>query len=224
LRRVLYTITLLLALLATAPVIAQSKKPWTLTLEERIALRTSPKLAQERVGDDRQVQASSVRSPNSKSGPIADAFDGKTHPELFLPHEVFDELIKLAFSGPPRTSQIVQDGFLPEVKRHGLPLDFWERLRLLSTVYIADRGELTDIGVGVRKQAGRGRERAEAALVVKHEDLCRSRADALDAARSKFGRERFDRFLYEVIAVNMFYVADRLPYAERLQKAEEGCR
>jgi hypothetical protein len=64
----------------------------------------------------------------------------------------------------------------------------------------------------------------EEALELKHGDACRSRADALAAARKEFGRERFDRFLYEVIAVHMFLAADRLPDPEILRQAELGCR
>jgi len=153
-----------------------------------------------------------------------DAFDGRSHPELFLPHEVFDELVKLAFSGSPRSSQIIHDGFKHDVSRLGFPADFWERLYSLSALYIADLGDLSALAAGIQKQTGRGRERAQERLTAKQVDLCRSRAEALEAARREFGRERFDRFLYEVIAVNMFYGADRLPYPESLRTAEGGCR
>jgi hypothetical protein len=180
-------------------------------------------MAQARVRDGLHAQAVSAQT-SSPTNRFVDAFEGKHHPELFLPHEVFDELIKLAFTGSPRASRIIQDGFKHDVKRIGLPSDFWERLHSLSTIYIADLGDLTDAGAGIRKLTGRGRERAEARLAARQVDLCRSRVDALDAARREFGRERFDRFLYEVIAVNMFYGADRLPYAELLQQAERGCR
>ena len=113
---------------------------------------------------------------------------------------------------------------MADVKRHGLPPDFWRHLQSLSTIYVADLSDAHQIGVGMQRLHGRQRERAEEALTFKHTDLCRSRADALAAARKEFGHERFDRFLYEVIAVNMFYAADRLPYADLLLKAEEGCR
>jgi len=215
---------LLLALALASPAMAQStRKPWALTLEERIALRTNAESAQERVRSDVHAQASSAKTSSQKH-PFIDSFDGKTHPELFLPHEVFDELIKVVFSGTPRECQTIQDSFMADVKRHGLPSDFWRRLQSLSTIYVADLSDAHRIGVGMQRVAGRQRERAEETLAFKHTDLCRSRADALAASRKEFGRERFDRFLYDVIAVNMFYAADRLPYADLLLKAEEGCR
>jgi hypothetical protein len=218
-------IVLLLACFAAAPLTAQSsREPWTLTLDERIALRTSPELAAERVRDGSVVQASGVKTAKSAERAFVDAFDGKGHPELFLPHEVFDELIKLSFSGSPRSSQMIHDGFRQDVERLGLPADFWERLRSLSTIYIADLSDLSTVGTGLRLQKGHARERSEEILGSKEIDVCRSRADALDAARREFGRERFDHFLYEVIATNMFYGADRLPHPELLRNAERGCR
>jgi hypothetical protein len=194
-----------------------------LTVEERIALRTNPQLAQERVLEQRRVKAS-VLSKTSEVTPWVDEFVGKTHPELFLPHEVFREFINLAFKGPPRASQIVREGFAPEVRRHQLPADFWERLQSISAVYVADLWADGDLLAAVQQQSGNAKRRAEQALALKQTDVCRSRADALAAARREFGQERLDRFLYEVMAVNMFHSADRLLDAEQLRKAERGCR
>lgn len=36
-------------------------------------------------------------------------------------------------------------------------------------------------------------------LKLEHHNSCRSRAAAIEAARQEFGRERFDRFLYEAM-------------------------
>lgn len=196
-------------------------EPWALTVEERIALRTNPDLARERVRGGRRIQASSSASVST---PLADAFDGRSHPELFLPHQVFDELIKLAYTGDVRTSQLVRDGLTPDVRQHGLPADFWERLRATSSVYVADVHAQRDLNASIRQQQGTARKRAQQALALKQRDACRSRATAFAAARAQFGRERFDRFLYEVIAVKMFSMADKLPDAALLRQAEEGCR
>jgi hypothetical protein len=226
----MHKLVLVLALLATLPLVAQStKKPWMLTLDERIALRTNPELARERVRHARRSQAlrtPAANSPSSSSGviPTVDAFDGQTHPELFLPHEVFWKVIKLAFMGTPRQGQLIREGFMPEVRRLGLPDDFWQRLQSVSAVYIADSFAQWDIGMSLQQQHGAARQRAENTLTLKQRDSCRSRADALAASRNEFGRERFDRFMYEVFAINMFNVEDRLPDAELLLKIEGGCR
>lgn len=201
------------------------KAAWEWTLEERIAVRTDAAAAKERVrepGMSAPVPATQASAP--ELGVIADAFDGTTHPELFLPYQVFDQLIGIAFPTNARSGRLNREGFMPEVERLGLPADFWDRLEILSTIFIADRREVWDAVAAVGRLSGAERKRAEEALALKHIDICRSRADALTAARNEFGQERFDRFLYEVIAVNMFTVADRLPDPARLRQLAEGCR
>lgn len=67
-------------------------------------------------------------------------------------------------------------------------------------------------------------ERRPDLLSARHDAVCRTRADALEKARREFGRERFDRFLYEVMAVNMFSTAFVTPVNPALlRRAEEGC-
>jgi hypothetical protein len=191
------TVLLLVAIAIAGAAVAQTPKaPWALTVEERIALRTNADLA----------------------------FDGKTHPELFLPHEVFRNLIQFAFAADPRTGEVVRRGYRSDVDRHGLPADFWDRLRSVSTIYISDAVAERDVGRSLHQLSGPARRRAEEALALKRVDLCRSQADALTAARREFGRERFDRFLYEVFAVDMFHASDRLLDPALLRRAEAGCR
>ena len=194
-----------------------------LTLEERIALRTKAELARERVRDRTRTQASSATSAHPGARELADSFDGKTHPELFLPHEVFRKLVKLAFQASPRTCQVFRDGLTPEVRRHGLPDDFWNRLQSLSAAHVADLWAADDLAATVGRHSGPARERGANALALKRIDVCRSRADALATARSMFGQNRFDRFMYEAIAINMFHASGKLPDPQLLHDAEKGC-
>lgn len=204
----------------------RAKPAWEWTVEERIAARTNPELARERARDGaRRNPASTAAVEGKRRAPVVDNFNGKTHPELFLPHQVFDQLVKLAFTGDARASEIVQSGFASRVREHGLPNDFWERLRVISAVYVADENALTDALARVRRESGARRQRAEQTLAITRDQVCRSRADALAEARRVFGRERFDRFLYEAVAPGMFSTAFKtLPKAELLRKTEEGCR
>lgn len=210
--------------LAALPLAAQSRRePWMLTVDERIELRTNAALAQARVRERGRMQVSTAQA-NAEERPIVDAFDGRTHPELFLPHQVFEELVSLAFVSAPRTGDVVRRGLKGAVARHGLPPDFFDRLQSITSVYTSDLWALRDAVASRRQQTGAARERGQKQLTLRNDDVCRSRADALAAARREFGRERLDRFLYEVIAVNMFSVADRLPDAALLRRAEGGCR
>jgi hypothetical protein len=208
--------SLTFACLADGP---KQKASWQWTVEERISARTDEQLARVRVRErGRRVQAASTDSGASQ---IADAFDGKTHPELFLPHQVFDSLIMMSFVAKAGAAQRIRDGLMPEITRRGWGNDFWDRLQAMSTIYVGDERALTD---ALESADPRSKERTERLLTLRQNDICRSRAEALAAARRTFGAERFDRFLYEVIAVNMFSMADRLPDAALLRAAEEGCR
>lgn len=205
---------------ASLLVSSSPKEVWQWTLEERIADRTNAALARERVDSSKPGQPQNAENLAT----IVDRFNGKSHPELFLPHEAFETFVTFAFSGDPRASQGRRDAMTGELGSRGFPPDFWERLRSITAIYVADTNVLQDLGVDTRQANIPRRHRAESALELKQKDLCRSSADAFAAARDQFGREKLDRFLYEVIAVHMFYAADRLPDPKLLRRVAEGCR
>ena len=203
---------------------APLKPAWQFTNDERFALRTNPALARQRLAESRQSPSAKVRAASADTHPWIDSFDGRTHPELFLPHEVFRHLIALAFASDAQMREIVRHGMAPDVRKASLPLDFWERLEAITAFHVADVRAESDLLASRSKASGAARERIEKALALKRTDLCRSRAGALAAARSAFGRERFDRFLYEAIAIHMFHSSDRLPTTAELRQWEDGCR
>ncbi|HEX2835271.1 MAG TPA: hypothetical protein VHW00_19815 [Thermoanaerobaculia bacterium] len=152
---------------------------------------------------------------------------GKTHPELFLPHEVFDELVQFAFLSKPRVSDAFRKAMMPTVSQYGLPGDFWERLRNISAVYIADANRAYDFPVGKRprtEMSAREQREFDREHDRNYALLCRSRIEALAEARRQFGGEVIDRFLYGAIAPNMFRTAFDSESAENLRRLEEGCR
>jgi hypothetical protein len=174
---------LFVMIVAVGPVVAEQPKPsWRFSLEERVALRTNPALAQERVRRMRHDANREVATDTTQEW--VDHFDGRTHPELFMPHEVFDKLIKMAFLGSTEIRQVIHGGLTPEIRQHGLPPDFWARLEAISSVHVADYRSVLerhdDRGIGM-----------EGVLAHRHEALCRSRVEALAAAREAFGAERF---------------------------------
>lgn len=220
---------LVLLFVATIPLAAQTskKQAWELTLEERIALRTDPVAAKARVNarPRARIGVDSGAKGDQDGNPPADQFDGKHHPELFLPHQVFDQLVKLAFESDAGMSLNARRELTPDVRNHGLPPDFWLRLEALSAGFRADYRAIRALIVNpTDRQTAKERNRTEQALGVKYQDACRSRVEALEAARAEFGRERFDRFMYEVMAYRMFHAADTLPTPELLRQAATGCR
>jgi hypothetical protein len=220
-------IFLLFSLLIVLPAMAQVRKQaWTYTLDERIALRTDVERARERVRTAGAVRTGGrIRTTGVPAlGPEVDAFDGRSHPELFLPHEVFREFMRLTTQTNATKQRLIREALTPDVRRVGLPDDFFERLGAVTAVYAAKSAAEHEIGQGLHLLEGAAMTRAKAQLAIQQADVCRSRAEALDAARREFGAERFDRLLYEVMAVNMFTIADRLPDARLLRRAERGCR
>jgi hypothetical protein len=145
-----------------------------------------------------------------------------THRELFLPFEVFRNFVDLAFD--PRSRDTFRHFSVGEVRNAGLPPDFWERLDPIIAFHVADVRAERDLLTSRSKLSGPARARVAAALELKRADVCRSRANALAAARKTFGREHFDRFLYEYVAINMFQITDRLATAEQFRQWEGGCR
>lgn len=217
---------LMIVTLALPAVAAQpSKAAWEWTLEERIAGRTDAPMARRRIEDARRLQTNETRAASPERRAVVDRFTGRTHPELFLPHEVFEQLIDMGFGADARANEGTRGALSADVQRHGLPADFWERLRTISTVYLADTHALRTQNASIREQAqAADAKRHGQAIALKQKERCRSGVDALEAARAEFGRERFDRFLYQVVATKMFYFADRLPDPVQLRNVAGGCR
>jgi hypothetical protein len=218
------TIAGLIALLLTGNIVAAPKserRAWEWTLEERIALRANPAAATERAGT--ALKRFKATANQAKQERIVDSFTGATHPELFLPHEVFDELMQLAFLLNPRMGDAFRKEMQPEVLRFDLPADFWERLRTISVIYIADVHRAYD-NPKARNLKHHTDERERQEFNRNYEVMCRSRADALAKAREEFGAARFDRFLYEAVARNMFKTIFDTEDVNALRRAAEGCR
>jgi len=197
------------------------RRAWQLTVDERIALRADPIAANERVNASRQ--GLKVGPNQAAQERIVDSFTGKTNPELFLPHEVFDELMQLAFLLNPRMGDAFRKEMQPEILRYGFPPDFWEKLRNLSVIYMADVRQAYD-NPNARNLRNQTDQREREEFNRNYDVMCRSRADALAKAREVFGAEKFDRFLYEAIARNMFKTIFDREDINALRRASEGCR
>jgi hypothetical protein len=179
-------------------VIRPAKQAWQFTDEERLALRTNATLARQRVAESRQRRATnSIHAMSVQQERLADSLDG-AHPELFLPFEVFRNFVDLA--SDPRSRDAFRHFSAANVRNAGLPPDFWQRLDPIIAFHVADLRAEKDLLTSHSKLSGPERERVVAALQLKQADVCHSRADALAAARKAFGREHFDRFLYEYVA------------------------
>jgi hypothetical protein len=134
-----------------------------------------------------------------------------------VPTEVRDEFITLSFGGEQQRRDIVRHAMAADVARFGFPADFWKRLDVLRAFHISDLQAESDLLASRSKVNGAARERLERSLQLKQDDVCRGRAEGLALARDAFGRERFDRFLYEVVAPKHILRRRKLQTAAQLR-------
>jgi hypothetical protein len=196
----MHKILLLVAVIATVPLIAQSpKEPWLLTLEERIALRTDDAAAAARVRADRASERPAVtyKVDGTGSDPAAtvyDVIDGSRDPQLFFPHELFDSLTRMAYADEFATRRAYRESKEDELRAIGLPADFWESLEVITAAYRADRKDEQHLALSQRPEAEK-----HAAKEVTYERMCRDRRAAMREAQERFGA-KFTQFLYTAVA------------------------
>jgi len=198
-----------------------AKAPWQWTDEERVSSRVDAASAARRVNEVRaQTEAGRIHSDSQNTPRPFDIIAGARHPELFLPYEVFQSLLDGALRVDDATAAGTRESLDPFVHSLGLPADFWQTVRGQSAPFLsALQAELDVRGLMFRGDAKAGQR-----LTALHERTCRTRAEALERLRRTFGRETFDRFLYEAFAPNMGSTWLSVPDAETLRREAEGCR
>ena len=216
--------TLLVCVLTTAVGLSANaaepeKKAWQWTDEERLMERFDPTSAQYRL---------EVARANGREIPDANTIvvDGDRNPELIMPHELMDSLVTGAYSDDPavRTewrekwsagAQLVSD-------------HFWERLESVARPFVEARREYGRVQAAARKLPEGEREELRGRRMAANRALCPSRSRALTAARTIFGREQFDRFLYETVAPGHFSRSTRNSSPEMAADSwlwlERGCQ
>jgi hypothetical protein len=200
---------------ATATTTA-GRPAWQWTVAERIAARCNPEAARVRVrGTSPGASAMSVVGIQKTH---ADVISGKTHPELFLPTELFEAVVRGAF---------LQDGwrevYATDIAKVGLPSDFLALLERISASYLPLLREQEQIR-SHRSQLGPAeRAVAIARLATLDTEICSVRHTALLAARARFG-VALDRFLYGPVARSRTMYFDELSDTASLTAREKGCR
>lgn len=213
------------ALLVTALFLADgargqdSPRPaWQWTEEERIAKRYDPSSMRSREG------AFFADTP----GPLhrgRDVVEGAKNPALFLPFELFQSLLMKTFSPLPEASQVFRDVYQERFGGAWFGDDFWQRLEQTARPYLDS----------IRTQRARAKEYQEAPPERRAEidsqadelgqEACRLRVQSLETVRAAFGREAFDRFLYEAVAASMFHASvDSHVSADHLRHLAGGCQ
>lgn len=233
--RVWCLIILLLQGAAVAAQEAPAKRPWEWTIDERLAARFDVKGKMERraLSEKRRAEFRArdladgipVEPPALFSNPLiltSDSINGAEHPEMLLPHEIFNTYAFFAYGiGDDEFTASIQEEATNRAIEVGLPPDMVAVIGRESFEFVAmlwreyELGELT--------HAFNPDPEDWKKLRKLREELCPVRADAIRRLRTIYGT-CFDRFLYDVAARNVSrkYLGD--PEPEELKKIEEGCR
>jgi hypothetical protein len=188
---------LLVAVLLSTPLLAQSPEEWD--VERRLAERFDDARNAERIAvATAKSPGLSLRSATDAPGSRIYLIVGWRNPELLLPHELFDSLLD--------TDKSWRDSYAEKLGEAGWEAaSFWTTLDQLSATY----------------RAVRYKQQLDSSAV----SACRARFDALEQARETFGKKKFDAFLYSAIPPGMVFrssTPEQDPAAS-LRREAQGC-
>ncbi len=146
--RLLLSILFIALTSLTVPSRAQSPKPpWRWTLDERLSAINDPAAAAERlrVAQGRPGWPLAKRAPNANPGPSdqVDFISGRDHPELLLPWELFDHMMKMAYADDPEVRSVFREAKSPALTGSGLALKCRDRATAIAAARL-DLGEKFD--------------------------------------------------------------------------------
>jgi hypothetical protein len=211
----------------------KSGKPaWKWSVEERLSRRFDPDAIKERAAKERaENEEIKKRAPELVAGgepsrEDVDSITGSETPELFLPWELFNHLLERGFSleeEPSESRRSIDE----RAAALGFGRDFWPRLENVASPFLELRRERFKRAMMKSTAPPHPIVETRHGLEMDREGLlfCRTRAEALAAAKAEFGEEPFLRLLYEVVAPSMgsSYPVDK-ESLERLRFLERGCR
>lgn len=150
---------------------------------------------------------------------------GRHNPELLMPWELMEGLPQ-AFSNDVATRSKYRAKWARGSRYLGE--DMWTRLHAIAGPFIDADLENARLQRQLKTATGAEREKLEASRQLVNGSLCRLRADAIAAARTTFGKELFDAFLYEVLAADAVILTSTSGSPESLAGTwlwvEGGCR
>ena len=212
-RIVFFAVALLMPVLVFAQ--AEKKAPWLWTDEERLAARFDEAANQERIATARSCRG----NPAQCHGRFV--FEGSRNPELLMPWELMVSLTG-AFDDHDRQIQSgLRAAYIQRTTHLNLGPDFWDRLYAAGKPFFERWNEQHRLARALTTSADPEAIHSQLALV--KSTLCQLRAQAYAAAQLEFGKERFDRFLYEAVAVDSFGSSATADRALHLF-VQKGCR
>jgi hypothetical protein len=201
---------------AATPDKGMSKPIWEWTDEERIQVRVADGARQDQEAERQGISKAYRRY----------VIDGSSHPELFMPDELFSGLIGSLHMKDADERRKSLERRAEGLRRAGFEVEtFWKDLESIVAPYFADLDEIEAARRNSDGGSSAGRQEREEALKVKQVEACYARFEALQQARAHFG-PAFNRFLYTEVAPPLG-VGQKASFAEEAQWTRfvsAGCR
>lgn len=186
--------------------------PWRMSDDERVERR------------GRSDAGGRAKAQSVQDARYVDDVNGRQHPELFLPFELFDYLLSGLDRRATRRDN-AHRAFDPGIARAGYDVDaFWETLRDVSSTYLNGREQQRE----PRPETHFNMPDGSRFWLPVTRATCAARYEALQTARTRLGVEKFDRLLYTVVAPQVtlsssgnWTFAQR---AEQLRYMSGGCK
>ena len=193
------------------------KEPWQWDDSDRIAARSDRASAAERMAErDTTKQMQTVTSTATKKfSRQVDIVEGRTHPELFLPTELFEIVVRDGLVAGDTWREFYEKPLL----NAGLPADFWRRLEADSQTYLQDLRAEEAARVGPTMDKDESDKKAAA----RYATACRDRYLALLRARKDFGLP-LERLMYTYVAGKTTLFIDEIPEPSQLEAEQRGCQ
>lgn len=154
--------------------------------------------------------------------PFKYKLDGRTSPELFLPIELFRNLLT-GLSNPDGLAALTE-AYGATAARLELPPDLLTQVLTVADDYMKRDARIQTLN----RQLSTGAAGSGTELAAERDSLsrlqCAALFGALAQARQRYGRARFDRYLYEAVAPGMVVLTTAPDSADELMWWEGGCK
>lgn len=176
------------------------KPPWQWTDEERLDRRFDARCL-----SARRLEAANEKRPDGScrsSGIITDFVFGTDTPELFLPWELFDTLLRKEILAEPNFAEGQRMIFEQHVRAANLtlPNGFWKKVERSAAEYIKVLQDQQMMSTKLDAGSSADRRKLIKDISASQRANCALRAAALDRTRAAFDPDVLERLLYVAVA------------------------
>lgn len=219
---------------AQHPSAKPAKAAWQWTNDERLAARFDPASIIERSSPEATqpygASASATPSGRMQSQGVGtprttNIIIGRRNPELFMPFELFDRLVRDGVSAADADAQARFRERLSRVIAPVMnPQDFWLTIETASQPFANADREVRHLSASLSDAASDRRPKILREINDAQQPMCRARAEALLLAEKSIGREKLYRVLYDGVAPELSTFGGAEATAEQMRHIAGGCQ